>query len=375
MINNPNPASSVNAPRGIVHINGKKVLWDQFEVINQNYYQADTFQMQLPLLGQPNGVDLDYWLSQSIILVEIFAGFPKNPNSYSESDLDSIFFGTVEPLETQKISGIVSISGRDLISKFIDNKIYEKYPNNTSSQIVEKLCTKEGLKFNVVPTTTPVGQYYNIDYVQNLNSTSTEWDLITYLAQKENYLAYMKGQVFNFVPIPIQTADAYLLNCFTPPDGSPIKGNFTDIKVSRDLTRSRDIIVEVKTFNMRTGHPQTITVKATPNKSTYIKGMAQPIGEAQVFSYVKTNYTPEQALAWAQQQILALSSQERLLWFTDDYNNTLQKNSIIQLKGYSPSADQTYYPSSITRSMHFDGGASIEVNAKNHSPNTVKIVA
>lgn len=371
------PIAQAVQPRGIVKINGVRASWISWTININNYYQADNFRVSLPLydpVNINNGIDLEYWESQPAILIEILAGFPPDPQNYTESDLQSLFLGGVEDMMPTLHDGLLTISGRDFTKKLIDNKTIEKYPNKTASEIAILLAEKEGLTPVVTPTTTPVGQYYDIDYVQ-LNDAKSEWELLVYLAQQEDFLVYVKGQSLYFQPKPTDSTDPYLLQWIQPTaqNASPQFGG-VQLSISRNLNLARDVIVKVRNWNKKTAKRQDISVRATHSAKTVLKGAAQPLGDAQVYTYRTSGLTPQQALLFGQRKLQQISQHERILSTTLPGDNLLGKASVIKVQGVSKSSDQIYYPDEITRKMSVPGGYCMRVRAKNHSPQSIVII-
>jgi hypothetical protein len=98
--------------------------------------------------------------------------------------------------------------------------------------------------------------------------------------------------------------------------------------------------------------------------------MAQPIGDAQTYSYVIPGLTPQQANQRAQQILRKISSQEVNFSCSAPADDRLKKDSIIKTTGFASGYNQIYYPDSIRKSMVFeqDGGYTMDIHAKNHSP-------
>ena len=67
------------------------------------------------------------------MLVEIFAGFPKNPLQYDESNLQSRIYGRVDSVEFDPVSAQLTLSGRDLTALFIDEQVTLLFQNMTAS--------------------------------------------------------------------------------------------------------------------------------------------------------------------------------------------------------------------------------------------------
>lgn len=368
----PMPSEARN-PRIIVKINDKTIKKVEYiEYVENNFYLSDSFHVKLPLYGlKDEGIDIEYMLSQPAILVEIFAGFPANPINYGAADLESLVLGGINNLGLNIFNnGLLEFDGFDLSKKLVDNKTTEKYPNHVASDIATLIAQKEGLTPVVTATDTPVGYYYTQDYVQ-LQTEVTEWDLLTYLAQKEGFQVFVRGKSLYFQPRPLTSPNPYVLQATTLENGQIATLNGSGLKIGRNLNYARDVIVKVKSWNSRTGRV-TAEARATPNKKTVLAAAAQPIGEAQTFEYTIRGLTKEQAIIQAQKILTDITQHERLLEVTLPGNNIIHKDTVITLKGVSESADQNYYPDTIIRRI--GQGYQMEIRAKNHSPQSVVVI-
>jgi hypothetical protein len=342
------------------------------EVDTTTYFLADTFSLDLPISKQSSELNDKYLSSQNAIMVEIYAGFPKNPENYTKDELTLLIKGQLDEIEENDLERKYTLTGRDLTSKFIDNKTTNKYPNLTSSQIVTLLANKEGLIPDVTPTTTPAGIYYSGNR-STLTTELPEWDLITFLAQQEGFVAYVEGLTLRFHPAPKETDTPYLLQ-YNKNSGNPNEGytSFSgmSLKRSRSLTVARDIIVIVRSWNSKSKKAFDVRVRATPNKKTALASAAQPIGDAQTYTYTKPGLTKEQALQLAQQYVRALSQHERKIEVDLPADGILKKTSVLKLVGTETDYDQVYFTSSINRVLSNSDIYRMRVEAKNHSPNS-----
>lgn len=357
-------------PRGIVTINGDVVRFEHFEVDNNNFYLADTFSVAIPISDNRPGYDINYYSSQPALLIEIFAGFPKNPSYFNQNELKSLIIGQVDTVDVSLDNRTITLAGRDLTAKFIDAKTTEKFQNLTASQIVTLLAKRRGLTPVVTETKTKVGLYYQ-DQLAKLTSESSEWDLLTFLAQQEGFSLYVKGMEVHFEPKPTPEDNPYVIY-YQHPNllGNTAQANVASISLERNLTLAKDIIVKVRGFNAKTKQPFTKIAKATHTKNTVLAGKAQPIGTAQTYTYVKHGYTPEQALQYAQQMLRILSSHEMKLTATLPADNILSVRNIIQVRGTESIFDQTYYANSVIRRLSYQGGYEMTITAKNHAPDS-----
>lgn len=376
-------------PRALLLINGIPVPFEKLEINTNTYYLADTFNAEIPANYLPIGLESVILSNLSTIIVDIYAGFPTIGEIISvvtSGGLPEIFYGQVDTFEYEPSNGMIILKGRDLTSRFMDNKTTEKFTNQTSSQIATTLALRRGLTPNVTATSTKVGKYYEIDHAR-LTKEMSEWDLLTYLAREENFVVFVQAQTLYFGPPPSPSALPYVIqynpSILTGGDlitsmigglgstlgGAPIS-NVIELRMSRNLTLANDVIVNVRSFNHKTGKSFTKTATATHTQKSVLKGAPQPTGSAQTYNYTYPNLTPEQALQKAQQLLQEISKHEMKLSAKLPGDNILNKSQIIQLIGTGTAWDQTYYPDGIRRELSVQEGYSMTVDAKNHSPIT-----
>ena len=355
MISQLPQGSSARQPRGLIQINGARVeSWVNWSIESNSLYRADTFSLIFALHGLPAHHDAAWFAEQTKADIEIFAGVPSDPDNFTASELTSLLQGRADEIEVDWVGGLIEITGRDRTADFIDNKTTEKYPNLTSSQIVEKLAAKHGLKPVVTATSTLVGKFYEIDKVR-LQDDRTEWDLLTWLAREEGFVVYVKGTELHFEPAPDENQDPWVLK-YTPATTGAPDLNATALKTTRTLTVAKDITVTVRSWN----HKQK---KAFVKKATRAKGSGPNV---QQYSYTIAGLTPEQAQQRANQILAQLSKHEVKLSFDAPADTILTIRNTVQLQGTGTAFDQTYFPDTIHREM--GQGFSMTVTAKNHSP-------
>jgi hypothetical protein len=347
-------------PRGAVKVNGAEVSgWLSFDTDANEYASPDTFKVTFALSALPDDHNAAWWASQAAdIFVELFAGFPADPNAYSAAELTSIFYGQADDLEFDYDDLTLHVSGRDLTAKLLDNKSSEKYRNQTASQIASALAAKYGMTPVVTATTTKVGTYYAAEHV-DLKSDRTQLDLLTWLARQEGFRVFVKGKELHFEPLPPYPPSPFILEKVAAADG-PAAWNGQSVKIGRTLTVAKDVSVTVTSWNG--SKKLAYTRKATRSK----KGS----GSVQNYAYRIPNLTPEKAQARANQLLAEISRHEVKLNFDGPAENGLAVDGVILVKGTATALDQLFFPASIARSMVFGGGYGWTVSAKNHSPET-----
>lgn len=372
MLNQPDKLTDSRIPRAVVKVNDAIVVgWLEWEVDNNTFYQADTFRVKFALSKMEAPYTANWWMTQPSLFVEILVGFPKDPNNYSASELTSWIYGQVDDVTLDPVSRTIEVSGRDLTAQMIDTKTTEKWQNLTSSQIAAKIAAAHNLTPVVTATSIKAGKYYEIDHARMTDQRS-EWDLLTALAHEEGFVVFVRGKSLYFQPKPDPNSAPYLLHWQEPEEaGQPPKFNGTSLLFARNLTLAKDVIVQVRSWNVKNKKGYTKTAQATHNKNTVLAGAAQPVGEAQVYSYTIPNLTPEQALKKAQAILKEITAHEVRVDVEMPADNILDVTTILQVIGTETALDQIYYPDSIKRKMNEDEGYTMTVLAKNHSPETV----
>ena len=372
-INTVPAQSAARQPRGMVRLNDTMATgWVSWEVDSNTFYQADTFRVDFAISALPADRDAAWFAAQRVVMVEILAGFPADPERYGIADLDSLIYGRVDDVTFDPVARTITLSGRDLTSQLIDARTIEKHRNLTASQIAEKVAAAHGLTPKVAATKTKAGTLYEIDHVRVQTGERSEWDLLTWLAHEENMQVYVQGKTLHFEPFAKPSDNPYLLKWQPPTDeqGFPVF-NGTSLIFARNLTLAKDVIVEVRSWNAKNKKGFTKRAQATHNKNTVLSGAAQPYGDAQVYSYTFPGLTPDAALKKAQSLLTEITAHEMVLDATLPADNLLTGRNVIQVVGTGTAFDQIYYPDSIRREMSIDGGYTMTVHAKNHNPETV----
>lgn len=378
MLNNPSQQSGARAPRGIVRVtylqNGQQVTqampgWVDWEVNNNDFRAADTFRVSFSLTRLPAQFNGAWWAAQQQLWVEILAGFPADPENYDASQFTSWIYGKVDELNTDPVSRMIELHGRDLTADMIDTKTTQKWQNKTSSEIAALIAAAHGLgttdqsgNSTVTKTTTKVGKFYQIEHAKLLRQ-QTEWDLLCWLAQEEGFVVFVRGKNLYFQPKPDPvSAPQYVLQWVAPdqPGGVPV-GNVKHLAFSRNLTLARDVVVTVKSWNMKNKKGFTKTARAV-----HVAGSP---GTPQTYSYTIPNLTPEKALKRAQALLAEITAHEVRLSASLPGDNLLDVTCVLPVTGTD--YDQTYYPDSITREMSAEEGYTMRVSAKNSNPNSM----
>ncbi len=372
MRNSPPIQSAARQPRARVKVNGTIApgLFEA-EVDNNNLYQADSFRVELALSAQTPDMNWAWWASQTVLEVEVFMGFPADPNQYSETDLTSYILGLTDSIEIDPLADRIVLTGRDYTSVFLDSKISAApFLNQTSSSIAVKLAQNHGLAATVTATNTLVGKFYA--YVQaKLDRAHTEWDQLTFLAQQEGFQVFVSGKTLFFQAAATDRTDPYVIQ-WSVDDAGPPASNAKRLRFSRSLTLANDIKVFVKSVNFMQG-----TVIGASGRTHAVKtALSRPTltGDAQIYVFNYPNLTLDQANQKARALALQLSQHELRIEATLPGDQLLDAHGIVQLTGTGTIYDTFYFIEHVIRRIGMTEGYTMELRAKNHPADSQVLV-
>ena len=294
------------------------------EVESVGYFAADRFSVICALAGQ-----IGYFaaLGKQDVTLEVAAdgvGFVP------------LLVGQLDHVRLDVARNEVVLAGRDLAARLIDAEIAETFANQTASEIAETLAGRHGLAANATATSTPVGQYYELDHARSALAlharSTTEWGLLVQLAQAEGFAAWVSGEVLNFGPWP---------------QGVPMlvtPANFSAL-----------------TFDVINVLPGAVTVKSWNSRNKAVVSQSQGTGAGTTL--VRPNLTAAQATAAAAAQLAALGQHQVVMSATMPGDVTLRPGMTLALAGTGSALDQSYAVAGVTRRLIAARGFEQQVTA------------
>lgn len=348
-----NVGSVSRAPRLRLIANGQIIPGAmEAEVVSNNYYSADRFSASVALGADP-WVGASYWSSETDIFVDIQFSLDGG------TSFTSLVQGAVDNVSIDPSFDVVRLHGRDLTAALIEARTQETFANRTASEIAALLAERHNLSPRVSPTTTPVGRYYQSEHdsitLNQFSSSTTEWDLLAFLARQEGFDVFVQGTELYFQPATPVTEPAISLR---PQD-------VLDLKLERSLTLARDIEVIVKSWNSRQNSAFVQRARAAGRR-----GIRSADVQPQRYVFVQPNLTPDGALNLAQRKLAELTRHERCIRIEMPGELKLTPRSAIALDGTGTEFDQTYYVDVIERRLRHDAGLKQHIRARNTSPRT-----
>lgn len=321
----------VNQPQVRVTIDGDAVPGITAATIERvGYFAADRFSVTFAL-GAAVRFDRNYFsaVGAKLLIVEV------SDQLYGFTQLVT---GQIDNIFDNIKSNLVTVTGRDLSARLIDTEISETFANQTSSQVASMICARHGLTANVTQTSTPVGQYYDLDHARSalgLNSRGgTEWNLLSWLAMIEGFSLSVFGTTLNFGMPP--TTQPFRL---TPQEC---------LELSIDSLAALPKIATVKSWNTR-------------GKTTVVQTAGSDAGP--ITTLIRPNLTSQQASKMAQNHLTVLNTHGTLLLATMPGELSLAPGATVSLFGTGSRYDQIYLVDTVCRTIGVARGFTQHVRA------------
>jgi phage protein D len=349
--------SEARSPRLLVLLDGAPVLGAmEAHVTSTGCHSADCFEVSIatsadPLMGPP------FWAGISGVRADIQCSIGLGFTSLMQGFVDSV---VIDPL-----AGTARIAGRDLSAGLIEARTQETFANRTASEIATILAGRHGLGAAVQATTTPVGRYWELEHdhitLDQFSRSTTEWDLLTGLAEREGFEVWVAGTTLFFQP----PATAVLPGATVRPVAT-LNGpaNVTWLRMERALTLAQPIVVSVKSWNSRMAQSfvQTATTSASGASGTPLQ-----------YHFVMPNLTPDVALQMAQLRLDELVRHERVVTAEMPGEVSISAHGLVALEGTGTAFDQPYRVDEIVRSIDARGGFRQTLRARNVSGGSVAL--
>jgi phage protein D len=363
------PDSVLRQPRASIRVAGEAVTgWTEAEVSNNIFHDADGFSVTFAVSQLPPNRGAGWFSQQTAIEIEIFANAnPSDPANYSGSDADRLILGQVDDIDYDSVGTKLTVSGRDFTAKLIDTKSSEHFLNQTASQVAATLAGRHGLTPVVTATGARVGDYFKSDH-SDLTQQQSEWELLTRLAEYEDFAVYVKGRELHFEAKPSGGAKTYPVQWHPPTNASAApQAAAVGLKFSRSLTIVKGLKVEVRSWN---GKQKKAIVGAWPKTAQHTRPgtSGSSAADEQVYRYTIAGLTPDQALKRAQSIYQQLASHAMKLDAELPGDAVLDCTMGIAISGTGTAWDQTYYPTEVKRTISAEDGFTMTVTAKNISP-------
>ena len=320
------------------------------QATNTNHAGADRFRARAALHADP-AMGVAFWSAAEGVSIAVAFGL----NGAAITPIE----GLIDRVEVDLVGGVVLLEGRDRTAALIEARTSEAFANQTSSEIAMALAGRHGLGAQVMPTTTPVGRYWQLEHdrvtLDRFAAARTEWDLLLGLAAREGFDVWVRGRTLFFQP-PAADGDALVVRAAAP-------ASVSGLRLERSLTLARDIEVTVRSWNSKLAQGFTETARATRDGA----GGGRSGRDLLRYSYVVPDLLPDAARALALRHLRELSAHERVIEAEMPGDLTTDVRAALRVEGTGSDWDQDYVIDEVTRRYDARGGFSQSVRARNVS--------
>jgi phage protein D len=344
--------NTVRAPRGWFLVNGTRVEALDLEVVNNGFFLADTFQGRARMAAD-EAFSLAAWASEDVIEIELIAT--------DGITTTTLLAGLVDDVELDADRRLVIFSGRDFTGDLIETKTTEKWPNKTASEIASEIAGRHNLTPVVTATSTTAGTYYSREHAV-LTDDTTEWNLLTYLAEQEGFSVYVAGRELHFEkPADPAQAPRWQLN-YEP--GLVTEANASSLRMRRNLTVAKEVVVKVVSWNAKQKRAFDVTRRADRSRRSRPRSQAA----ARTFVFRVPQMSEQQAIEYADRKLREISQTERTIDVTLPADLRVTARHVVALNGTASEFDQEYLIDTINWSVNMDGGLGMRLVCRNIAP-------
>ena len=325
------------SPNVAVLSNGEVVggLLD-FEVCTSSHFSADRFRLRFALAGCGAAI----W-SQTLIELSI--------EVEQEGTVCPLILGVADRVEIDVIKGEVLVDGRDLSSRLVVGRTQETFENRTASEIAELLAQRHDLSASVTQTTTRVGRNFQNGSARSTldqySRASTEWDLLTELAEAEGFDVWVQGTTLNFQPLDSSLAPRVI----TPTD-------CLNLQLQRTMSLDTEFGVVVRSWDTRG--------QRAISQSAYSTGASVT---SPSYVILRPNLAAEAAQVLADRVLGQMAQHGRTVSFEMPGELQLTPRSPLQIAQTGTDFDGLYVVAEVDRHLSFRHGFTQTVQARRPS--------
>nr|WP_321986646.1 hypothetical protein [uncultured Lichenicoccus sp.] len=290
------------------------------------------------------------WFDAETLDVTVQMGFLPPGALEGALSWQTMLSGRVDRIHFNPVAGLVTLEGRDYAARMLDLPVSGTFLNCTSSEVAQQLAARCGLTASVDQTSTFVGQYYQIEHARMsmapFSRFGTAWDLLSSLAQVEQFDLWVQDLTLNFRAAPPASTTPLQITFQEgrPAHASPIL-NVTSLSLERNLALAADIPVVVSSWNSR----QRSRVQVQSANGNSISG-----GNA--IKILRPNLPADTAQTLANAVSSTVLSHQRTLTVTMAGDLETTARSLVQMTGVGAPWDGTYRMARLEREMTMHGG-------------------
>jgi phage protein D len=258
----------------------------------------------------------------------------------------SLVTGYADSLDVDPVRGVAVLNGRDLTSLFIAAQTAETFLNQTAAGIAGTLAARRGLTPNITASTGLVGRQYQIDRTRSLlaqhSRATSEWDILTWLADQEGCDVWVDGTTLNFQPFAAPTTIGTI---------TPTTCNSLHIHQALDLAGGMQVVV--KSWGSQGQQAISETAASAPGTSGGV-----------TLTAVRPNLSSADALGLARTALTQLSAHAIEVSFDMPGDLTTLPRTGISLSETGANFDGIYEVVEVEKRISFERGFTQSVTAR-----------
>lgn len=176
--------------------------------------------------------------------------------------------GEIDVVNVDFVGGTITVTGRDESGQLHQQKVSQKWQNQTGSQIVEQLAAKAGLGVSAIGSALMAGKKLDQDWIKLADNTPISY-IINKLAEFDGNKWWVKNGIFNYAPFGT-VSGSYTVRCTAE---NPVIGDTLRLHVRRNFQAGKNQEAKVQTWHPHDKQAYTGTADAPGNggdlKSTF----------------------------------------------------------------------------------------------------------
>ena len=273
---------------------------------------------------------------------------------YPHEAYSDLIEGYVDSIDINPITGSVHLEGRDLSASLLDTKTPTDFQNLSSTEIVTRLSHRHGLTPVGLPTTGYAGRHYadiyNVMSMAQFAKLSSDWDILSILAQTAGRDLFVDGTDLHFQP-RVTISDV-------PQD--LVVSDLMDLRMIRSLPHSGGTAVTIASWNSALG----VAVNESHDTRAPTGLASAATRPSPTFTVLRPNLQSSAAQTLATQMARSIASDAMSIQFTMPGDVALSARRPLRLAGSGTAFDVSYQIDTINRVFRANSGLSQKVLAK-----------
>lgn len=338
---------SVVYPRPWVKISGVQIPAIEIQVTRKAERSADRFHARLSLTKAGRyGLALNDFADWKPQDVEVMASIAPGGG-----DAQTVILGRVDEPEICWKDMTVTLDGRDKSSLLTEKRRSEKFANQKTKDIIEKIAKDHKLMAHVQSDAGYAGKIHTQDHA-HLALNRTDYDILSDLAEREGCRWYVDGNDLYFEP---KDTDNGTVEVYWYPPGAVeayTVSNALDLKTRRNMTAARP-------HRMR--HRSWHSYDAAQHEATAEMG---GVGEPLEFEHHHNGKKLDQIEALAKGRLKNATRHDLTIHVEMSLDLTVTPRKRLNLRGTGTIYDQGYDIDGVEIDMGWERPALMELDAK-----------